>query len=124
MDKIVIYDNYMVCNYRLSYFFKDVFKKDNKFIMPTTEFLKMKRKLIKNIRDGHGYVCENDNPCDPHKFSKKISDQFYTHLETIQLIRITWQAISLSLHAKRADQKELSRLNIGLIHCTLSHLLF
>ena len=90
MEKIIICDVYMRCRYSLKYFLKDRFKVpgDVIYIMPTQNILHISRTLFPKIREGCGYGCESDIPCDQHKFLnciQKIVDFLYYSVEEEQL---------------------------------------
>ena len=71
--------------YRLKYFFKEEFyiAEKNVYVIPTRRLLAMKRQLLPLIVEGHGEMCEKNDPynyCDPHKFKKCLED-IYNFLE-------------------------------------------
>ena len=73
--------------YRLKYFFKEEFyiAEKNVYVIPTRRLLAMKRQLLPLIVEGHGEMCEKNDPynyCDPHKFKKCLED-IYNFLEIL-----------------------------------------
>ena len=58
----------MSYTYSLQSFFKNEFKKNNRYIIPFSHILYVKRHVFPMIRDCCGYVCPHDEKCDGHKF--------------------------------------------------------
>ena len=58
----------MSYSYSLKSFFKNEFKKNNRYIIPFSHILFVKRHVFPMIRDCCGYVCPHNEECDRHKF--------------------------------------------------------
>ena len=58
----------MSYSYSLKSFFKDEFKKNNRYIIPFSHVLYVKRHVFHLIRDSCDYVCPYAKECDGHKF--------------------------------------------------------
>ena len=71
----------MSYSYSLKCFFKDIFKKDEYFVIPFSHILFVKRHVFHMIRDCCGYVCPYSEECDGHKFLNFIEKlyQFQQH---------------------------------------------
>ena len=71
----------MSYSYSLKCFFKDIFKKDEYFVIPFSHILHVKRHVFHMIRDCCGYVCPYSEDCDGHKFLNFIEKlyQFQQH---------------------------------------------
>ena len=71
----------MSYSYSLKVFFKDEFKKNNRYIIPFSHILYIKRYVFQMIRDSCDYVCLYNEECDGHKFLNFIEKlyQFQQH---------------------------------------------
>ena len=58
----------MSYSYSLKSFFKDEFKRNDRFIIPFSHILYVKRHIFEMIRDSCEYVCPYAEECDGHKF--------------------------------------------------------
>ena len=58
----------MSYSYSLKSFFKNEFKRNNRFVIPFSHILYVKRHVFQMIRDSCDYVCPHDEECDGHKF--------------------------------------------------------
>ena len=58
----------MSYTYSLKSFFKNEFKRNNRYIIPFSHILYVKRHIFPMIRDSCSYVCPYDEECDGHKF--------------------------------------------------------
>ena len=58
----------MSYSYSLKVFFKDELKKNNRYIIPFSHILYIKRHIFQMIRDSCEYVCPYTKECDGHKF--------------------------------------------------------
>ena len=71
----------MSYSYSLKVFFKDEFKKNDRYIIPFSHILYIKRYVFQMIRDSCDYVCPYNEECDGHKFLNFIEKlyQFQQH---------------------------------------------
>ena len=58
----------MCYSYSLKTFFKNEFKENNRYVIPFSHILYVKRHVFQMIRDSCDYVCPYNNQCDGHKF--------------------------------------------------------
>ena len=58
----------MSYSYSLKSFFKNEFKRNNRYVIPFSHILYVKRHVFQMIRDSCGYVCPYNEECDGHKF--------------------------------------------------------
>ena len=58
----------MCYSYSLKTFFKNEFKENNRYVIPFSHILNVKRHVFQMIRDSCDYVCPYNNQCDGHKF--------------------------------------------------------
>ena len=63
-------------SYSLKCFFKDEFKKNNRYVIPFSHILYVKRHVFHLIRDCCDFVCPYTKECDGHKFLNFI-DKLY-----------------------------------------------
>ena len=71
----------MSYSYSLKCFFKDQFKENNRYVIPFSHILYVKRHIFHLIRDSCDYVCPYADECDGHKFLNFIEElyQFQHH---------------------------------------------
>ena len=58
----------MAYSYSLKSFFKNEFKRNDRYVIPFSHILFVKRNVFPMIRDCCGYVCPYNEECDGHKF--------------------------------------------------------
>ena len=58
----------MSYSYSLKSFFKNEFKINNRYVIPFSHILYVKRHVFPMIRDSCDYFCPYDEECDGHKF--------------------------------------------------------
>ena len=58
----------MSYSYSLKSFFKNEFKENNRYVIPFSHILYVKRHVFQMIRDSCDYVCPYNEECDGHKF--------------------------------------------------------
>ena len=66
----------MSYEYSLKSFFKNEFKRDNRYVIPFSHILYVKRHVFPMIRDCCGYVCPYNDECDGHKFLNFVEELY------------------------------------------------
>ena len=66
----------MSYTYSLKSFFKNEFKRDNRYVIPFSHILYVKRHVFPMIRDCCGYVCPYNKECDGHKFLNFVEELY------------------------------------------------
>ena len=62
--------------YSLKSFFKNEFKRDNRYVIPFSHILYVKRHVFPMIRDCCDYVCPYNEQCDGHKFLNFVEELY------------------------------------------------
>ena len=66
----------MSYTYSLKSFFKNEFKRNNRYVIPFSHILYVKRHVFPMIRDCCGYVCPHNEECDGHKFLNFVEELY------------------------------------------------